>query len=141
MFVTFIIILRWYFSQIMDYRDTRAYILDPCIQEFLYVEITTKKKICFWKRVIWIRLHLLFLYHFLWCSFKNCDKSVVCSSDKMQCILDFVGKRIKNSKYGNRANTGFWIVLSVFCSRVMERNLSVHHTCIFNFFLYVVLRE
>ena len=100
-----------------------------------------EKKICFWKRVIWIRLHLLFLYHFLWCSFKNCDKSVVCSSDKMQCILDFVGKRIKNSKYGNRANTGFWIVLSVFCSRVMERNLSVHHTCIFNFFLYVVLRE
>ena len=71
----------------------------------------------------------------------NCDKSVVCSSDKMQCILDFVGKRIKNSKYGNRANTGFWNLLSVFCSRVMERNLSVHHTCIFNFFLYVVLRE
>ena len=37
MFVTFItILIRWYFYQIMDYRDTRAYILDPCIQEFLF---------------------------------------------------------------------------------------------------------
>ena len=36
MFVTFITrIIRWYFYQIMDYRDTCAYILDPCIQEFL----------------------------------------------------------------------------------------------------------
>ena len=26
------------FYQIMDYRDTRAYILDPCIQEFLSIE-------------------------------------------------------------------------------------------------------
>ena len=34
MFVTFIIIIRLPFYQIMDYRDTRAYILDPCIQEF-----------------------------------------------------------------------------------------------------------
>ena len=29
-----IIIMRRHFYQIMDYRDTRAYILDPCIQEF-----------------------------------------------------------------------------------------------------------
>ena len=80
--------------------------------------------------------------YFVWHNFKsNFDKSVICSSDKMQCILDFVGKHIKNSKYGNRVNTGFWNLLSVFCSRVMERNLSVHHTCIFNFFLYVVLGE
>ena len=37
MFVTFItsITIR-HFYQIMDYRDTRAYILDPCIQEFWY---------------------------------------------------------------------------------------------------------
>ena len=35
MFVTFInIIVMIPFYQIMDYRDTRAYILDPCIQEF-----------------------------------------------------------------------------------------------------------
>ena len=38
MFVTFIIIIiiiiRVPFYQIMDYRDTRAFILDPCIQEF-----------------------------------------------------------------------------------------------------------
>jgi len=33
MFVTFFTI-RIPFYQIMDYRDTRAYILDPCIQEF-----------------------------------------------------------------------------------------------------------
>ena len=35
MFVTFIITIRVPFYQIMDFRDTRAYILDPCIQEFL----------------------------------------------------------------------------------------------------------
>ena len=35
MFVTFIITIRVPFYQIMDYRDTRAYILDPCIQEFI----------------------------------------------------------------------------------------------------------
>ena len=36
MFVTFITIItfRIPFYQIMEYRDTRAYILDPCIQEF-----------------------------------------------------------------------------------------------------------
>ena len=35
MFVTFItIILFWHFCLIIDYRDTLAYILDPCIQEF-----------------------------------------------------------------------------------------------------------
>ena len=35
MFVTFITIrLFWHFCLIIDYRDTRAYILDPCIQEF-----------------------------------------------------------------------------------------------------------
>ena len=38
MFVTFITIItiRGPFYQIMDYRDTRAYILDPCIQEFFH---------------------------------------------------------------------------------------------------------
>ena len=34
MFVTFITVIIIPFYQIMDYRDTRAYILDPCIQEF-----------------------------------------------------------------------------------------------------------
>ena len=40
MFVTFIITLRWYFYQIMDYLDTRAYFLHPCIQEFSYKGLT-----------------------------------------------------------------------------------------------------
>ena len=35
MFVTFIIIIEVPFYQIIDYREARAYILDPCIQEFL----------------------------------------------------------------------------------------------------------
>ena len=37
MFVTFITIIlffRWHFLKLDPYRDTRAYILDPCIQEF-----------------------------------------------------------------------------------------------------------
>ena len=34
MFVIFIIIIRVPFYQIMDYRDTRANIFDPCIQVF-----------------------------------------------------------------------------------------------------------
>ena len=37
MFVTFIIIIiEVPLYQIMDYRDARAYILDPCIQEFSF---------------------------------------------------------------------------------------------------------
>ena len=39
MFVTFFTIIRIPFYQIMDYRDTRAYILDPCIQEFILKEL------------------------------------------------------------------------------------------------------
>ena len=37
MFVTFI--TRRPFYQIMVYRDTRAYILDPCIQEFFIMNL------------------------------------------------------------------------------------------------------
>ena len=40
MFVTFITsIIRWYFYQIMDYRDTRTYILESCIQEFCFCDV------------------------------------------------------------------------------------------------------
>ena len=30
------------FCQIMDYRDTRAYILDPCIQEFFQISLISR---------------------------------------------------------------------------------------------------
>ena len=33
----------------MDYRDTRAYILDPCIQEFCFHEIFDNAEITVWK--------------------------------------------------------------------------------------------
>ena len=39
MFVTFITRIIIVIYQIMDYRDTRGYILDPCIQEFWFHEI------------------------------------------------------------------------------------------------------
>ena len=43
MFVTFITIWRPFY-QIMDYRDTRAYILDPCIQEFFWITNVISEK-------------------------------------------------------------------------------------------------
>ena len=33
------------FYQIMDYRDTRAYILDPCIQEFWLLKLILTENI------------------------------------------------------------------------------------------------
>ena len=43
MFVTFITIItfRIPFYQIMEYRDTRAYILDPCIQGIFILVVPT----------------------------------------------------------------------------------------------------
>ena len=35
-FITIIITIRGPFYQITDYRNTRVYILDPCIQEFWF---------------------------------------------------------------------------------------------------------
>ena len=58
MFVTFITItIPLPFYQIMDYRDTRAYILDPRIQEFLIVRLK-KSKWCGIHDILW-KLHLL----------------------------------------------------------------------------------
>ena len=62
MCVTFIISSRTPFYQIIKYRDTRAYMLDPCIQEF-YKRLDFTKY-CF------VREKFLF-FHFLQCGNYN----------------------------------------------------------------------